>query len=86
MLGFFVDGLPQVTASFFQATGQPVKSLAVSLSRQALFLIPLAVVLFGRFGLDGALAAAPAADMLAFLLAVCLVFREMRVWRHRDWI
>ena len=86
MLGFFVYGLPQVTASFFQATGQPVKSLAVSLSRQALFLIPLAVLLSGRFGLDGALAAAPAADMLAFLLAVCLVFREMRVWRHRDWI
>lgn len=86
MLGFFVYGLPQVTASFFQATGQPAKSLAVALSRQALFLIPLAVLLSGRFGLDGALAAAPAADLLAFLLAVCLVFREMRGWRRRGWV
>lgn len=85
MLCFFVYGLPQVTASFFQATGQPAKSLAVALSRQVLFLIPLAVLLSGRFGLDGALAAAPAADVLTFLLAVCLIAVEMRGWRKKGW-
>lgn len=86
MLGFFVYGLPQVTASFFQAIGQPAKSLAVALARQVLFLIPLAVLLSGRFGLDGALAAAPAADMLAFLLAACLIALEMRSWRRKGWV
>lgn len=86
MLAFFVYGLPQVTASFFQATGQPAKSLAVALSRQVLFLIPLAVSLSARFGLDGALAAAPAADLLAFLLAVLLAAAEMRGWRRKGWV
>lgn len=85
MLGFFVYGLPQVTASFFQATGQPAKSLAVSLSRQAVFLIPLALIFSGRYGLDGALAAAPTADILAFLLAAGMAAWEMRGWRRKGW-
>ncbi len=76
MLGFFVYGLPQVTASFFQAIGSPVKALVVSLSRQVLFLIPLAILLSARFGLDGALGAAPIADVLAFLLAAVLLLKE----------
>ena len=78
MLGFFVYGLPQVTASFFQAIGSPVKALVVSLSRQVLFLIPLAILLSARFGLDGALGAAPIADVLAFLLAAVLLLKERR--------
>ncbi len=78
MLGFFVYGLPQVTASFFQAIGSPVKALVVSLSRQVLFLIPLAILLSARFGLDGALGAAPIADVLAFALAAVLLLKERR--------
>lgn len=49
MLGFFVYGLPNVTASFFQAIGSPVKSLMVSLSRQVIFLIPFALLLSAAF-------------------------------------
>ena len=83
MLGFFVYGLPQVTASFFQAVGDPKKSLAMGLSRQVLFLMPLAVLLAGRFGLDGALMAAPLADFLAFLLALVLMLREFKLWKNK---
>lgn len=83
---FFVYGLPQVTASFFQAIGKPVKALCVSLSRQVLFLIPLAVLLSGQYGLDGALGAAPAADGLAFLLAAALLFAELRGWKKRGMV
>ena len=86
MLGFFVYGLPQVTGAFFQAVGKPVKSLMVTLSRQVLFLIPLAVVLSARFGLDGALAAAPVADILTFLLASGLLWWELGDWRKKGWI
>lgn len=83
MLGFFVYGLPNVTASFFQAIGSPAKSLAVSLSRQVLFLIPLALLLSALFGMDGALGAAPIADVLAFLLAVLLLHKELHEWKKK---
>ena len=83
MLGFFVYGLPNVTASFFQAIGNPSKALAVSLSRQVLFLIPLALFLSSRFGLDGALVAAPIADVLTFLLASVLLMKELQSWKKK---
>ena len=86
MLGFFVYGLPNVTASFFQAIGSPVKSLAVSLSRQVFFLIPFALLLSAHFGMDGALGAAPVADVLAFLLAALLLKRELRGWKKKSMI
>ncbi len=86
MLGFFVYGVPNVTASFFQAIGIPRKAMAVSLSRQVLFLIPLALVLSSRFGLDGALAAAPIADVLTFLLAVVLLRLELKDWKRKNMI
>ena len=81
MLGFFVYGLPQVTASFFQAIGKPMNALTISLSRQAFFLIPLALLLSARFGLDGALAAAPLADVLTFGLAGVFLLRELHTWQ-----
>ena len=86
MLGFFVYGLPNVTASFFQAIGSPVKSLMVSLSRQVIFLIPFALLFSAHFGMDGALGAAPVADVLAFLLAALLLKRELRGWKKKNMI
>ena len=86
MAGFFVFGLPNVTSSFFQAIGSPKKALVVSLSRQMFFLIPLALLLSSRFGLDGALGAAPAADVLTFLLALFLLVKEIKGWKKKNMI
>ena len=86
MAAFFLYGLHPVTASFFQGIGKPVRSLAIPLARQGLFLIPLAALLSGRFGMDGALLAAPIADALTFLLCLILVRREFRSWRRRGWL
>ena len=82
MAVFFLYGLHLVTASFFQGIGKPVRSLAIPLARQGLFLIPLAAVLSGRCGMDGALLAAPVSDVLTFLLCLILVRREFRAWRR----
>ncbi|MDO4531837.1 MAG: MATE family efflux transporter, partial [Bacillota bacterium] len=79
-------GLSNVTSSFFQAIGSPKKALLVSLSRQVFFLIPLALLLSSYFGLDGALGAAPLADVLTFLLAGSLLLRELRLWRKNGMI
>ena len=86
MAGFFVFGLPNVTASFFQAIGHPKKALVVSLSRQVFFLIPLARILSSRFGLDGALGAAPIADLLTFILALILLVVEIKSWKKKGMI
>ena len=40
-----VVGFQIVVSSYFQATGQPMKSIILSLTRQVLFLIPLYIVL-----------------------------------------
>ena len=86
MLGFFVYGLPNVTSSFFQAIGSPMKALTISLSRQVIFLIPLALLLSARFGMDGALGAAPIADVLTFLLAVGLLLKELKGWKVKGMV
>jgi len=86
MLAFFLYGPPQVTASFFQAVGKPGKSLLVALSRQVIFLIPLALILSDSYHLNGALFAAPLADALAFLLAMILIYFEFRSWKKSGFL
>ena len=82
MMAFFLYGLHMVTASFLQGIGKPVKALLIPLSRQAIFLIPLAIILSGKFGLDGALIAAPIADALVFVLSLALAVGEFRSWKR----
>ncbi len=84
MLAFFLYGPPQITSSFFQALGKPMKALFVALARQVLFLIPLALLLSGQRGLEGALLAAPAADTLAFVMAMAMVIYEFRSWKRPE--
>jgi Na+-driven multidrug efflux pump len=86
MIAFFLYGLHMATASFFQGIGKPVKALLIPFSRQAVFLIPLSIILSSRFGLDGALIAAPIADVLVFALALALAFTEFRSWKKKQWL
>ena len=59
MMAFFLYGLHMTTSSFFQGIGKPSRALIISLVRQAVLMIPLSLILSGKFGLDGALMAAP---------------------------
>ena len=86
MMAFFVYGLPTVTASFFQAIGKPINALAISISRQILFLIPLAILFSSQYGLDGALLSAPLADVLAFVFAMVLIIYEWRKWKEKGFL
>ena len=83
MLGFFVYGLHMTTSSFFQSIGQPLKALALPFVRQGVVLIPMALFLGSRFGLDGALLAVPVADGVSFLLALLLIRVEFSAWNRR---
>ena len=66
--------------------GGGTEGILTSLGACLLDLIPLAVLLSSRFGLDGALYAVPIADVLVFLLSVGLVLGEFRSWRKQGWL
>lgn len=86
MLAFFLYGLHMATSSFFQGIGKPVQALAIPLVRQGVVLIPLALLLSRSIGFDGALLAAPIADVASFVLSLVLVIREFRGWRKKGWL
>lgn len=78
-------GFQIVCSNYFQAIGQPAKSIFLSLTRQIIFLIPLYIVLpyvlpslFPQFtGLDAVYFAVPIADGLSVLAAAGFMAYEM---------
>lgn len=81
-----VIGFQIVVGNYFQATGQPMKSIILSLTRQVLFLIPLLIVLPlvlpslipGITSLDAIYFAAPVSDALSVLTAAAFIAFELR--------
>lgn len=72
------EWLSNSTAIYLQAVGKPVKSAAVTLSRQIIFLIPVAIILPKIMGVTGVLWSGPVADGLAFILSLMLIIYEMK--------
>ena len=78
-------GFQIVSSNSFQATGQPAKSVFLTLTRQILFLVPLLYLmpvvlpqLFPQFtGLDALYFAAPVADFLSIFTTAVFVAWEM---------
>jgi putative MATE family efflux protein len=78
-------GFQIVGSNYFQATGQPIKSIFLSLTRQILFLIPLYMLLptllpiwFPALNsLDALYFAVPIADFLAIFTTAIFIFWEM---------
>jgi Na+-driven multidrug efflux pump len=77
-------GLQVLGSGFFMASGKPLKSLVLGLSRQCLFLIPLIYILPLFWKLDGVWNAQPVADGLSFVLTGILLLREMRKLKKMD--
>jgi putative MATE family efflux protein len=75
---FPLVGFQMVTSSFFQSIGKAWISMLLSLSRQALFLIPCLLILPGFFGLGGVWLSGPAADFTASLVTLVLLKTRFR--------
>ena len=73
-----VIGFQVIAAGYFNAVGKPAHSMFLALSRQVLFLLPLAWLLPLFWGLDGIFWATPAADLLAALVTLVFFTREFR--------
>ena len=85
MLAIPLVGVQVITCNYFQATGQPVKSIALSLTRQLIFLLPalffmplLAESLLNTYGLYGLYASWPFADFLSIFTSGGFLMWELR--------
>ena len=65
-------------AGFFQAIKKPVHSIFLSLSRQAIILVPALLILPKIFGLDGMLFAGPAADLISFAITLPVFLHHLK--------
>jgi len=64
-----------IISTSFQSTGHGFYSLAMSLLRQIIFLLPFAYVLSRFYGIEGVLVAYPLAEVLSLLYGVYLFIR-----------
>lgn len=60
---------------FFQAVGEPIKAAIVSLARDIVCFVPLVILLPKYMGVEGALWAAPIADLIGIIISVILVVK-----------
>lgn len=63
----------KVSSIFFQAVGNPVKASIVSLTRDIICFVPLVIILPIYKGVEGALYAAPVADVIGIIITVILL-------------
>lgn len=77
-MGFLVSTIGTVLSGCFEALGNGIQSLSISLVRQLLVIPPLALVLSNVMGLNGVWLAFPVAETLAAILALFLYRRVMK--------
>ncbi|MCM1524080.1 MAG: cytidylate kinase family protein [Ruminococcus sp.] len=68
----------KMTSIFFQAAGKPIRAVVASMIRDIICFIPLIIILPGLYGITGILYAAPAADLIAMIVAAALTATFMR--------
>ena len=74
----FVNGIQPMSAGFFTSMGKARLGIAMSLTRQVVFLLPLILLFSVIMGIDGVMYAGPIADGAAFVLAVVFARRELK--------
>lgn len=81
MLVFFVVGSQAVITNFFQCIGKVKISIFLSLSRQLIFLLPMAYVFPLFWNLDGVWLAMPASDFIAFAFTIPILMWHIRKFK-----
>lgn len=73
-------GCQTMCANFFQAIGRVKQSSFLNLLRQCLLLIPFILILSYIFGLYGVFVAVPIADVIAFIITIYFIIKEMKTF------
>jgi len=72
-------GIQLIGAAYFQAVGKAIPALLLTLSRQGFFFIPLLFILPNFYGELGVWIAFPVADILATIVTVFFLRREVKL-------
>lgn len=88
---FPLVGFHAIGGSYFQSSGQPIKSAILELTRQVIFLIPMYLTIPALLlsmgviedGLIGVIICPPAADFFSSLLTIIFVFIEAKKLRQK---
>ena len=75
---FPLIGIQLIVSIFFQAIGKALPALFLSLLREVMVFIPLLLLFSGYFGLDGVWFARPVSDLLAFIITMVMIVRELK--------
>ena len=77
---FWTMGLQTVTATLYQALGQALPALLISVFKQLFILIPLVYLLprFTSLNLNGVWYSFPAAELLAFIITSLILWKKWR--------
>lgn len=75
---FPIVGIQIVATNFFQHIGKAYLSVATSMTRQLIFLLPLLWLLAPRFGACGVWYSMPIADLTSTLLAIAILVYQLR--------
>ena len=81
MLVFFVVGSQAVITNFFQCIGKVKISIFLSLSRQLIFLLPMAFIFPKFWGLDGVWYSMPSSDFVAFVITIPILMWHIRKFK-----
>ena len=76
LAGTLLNFMQPLSSAFFTSIGKAYKGMFLSLTRQIIFLLPLLFLFSWMFGIDGILYAGPAADGIAFVVAVVMIRKE----------
>lgn len=82
----FANGIQPITSNFFTAIGKPKRGVFLSLTRQILFLLPLLLIFPLFMGIDGIMYAGSIADLLAAVVTIIMISRELRREEYRSFI
>lgn len=77
-LGFLPSALSLITSAVFESIGKGLPSLSVTLLRQLVIVLPLALLFSSLFGLSGVWTALPAAEFLTAVYAGILLTKELK--------
>jgi Na+-driven multidrug efflux pump len=77
-------GVTIVLAGYYQAIGNPLMAIILTLIRQVIVVAPMLVVLPHFWGLDGVWMAVPISDFVALAVSLVLLKRELTRLKARN--
>lgn len=82
--GIVLSSVIKASAIFLQAMGKPIQSLTIAICRDIIFVVPFIIILPRLKDVTTTLWAGPIADVLAFILTVWLVSKELKVLHSQE--